>query len=346
MYKTHLYAFTLIAGLTAGGLVASAQNYSREVKVPGVTRIISHDAVPDGFDPVAASDAQLEEYGFPSRPDPNDAKVYASWLRAVSVSRVRGEWMNTGRFHLPNQRKGTSVANAVDNISDEASGNWSGFAIEGGKAFKQVEGRWAVPSVGNQYGIGGNGYMSEWVGIDGDCNCNDLMQDGTAQQWTGGSAQYYGWVEYYPEPEVEVSSFPVSPGDVIQAYTEAIEKSGVVYASFYMANINTQKAVSGTLEIPSGAKFSGLSAEWIVERTEVNGSFTNPLPFYAYAYMDDAIAWRGSIKSSPSGPINFSKEANQNICMSSGTKCKASTNISTVSELGSDTMLFTWDHYD
>lgn len=345
MYKPRLYALPLIAALTAGGLIASAQNYSREVKVPGITRIISHDAVPEGFDPVSASDAQLEEYGFPHRPDPNDAKVYATWLQAVSVTRIRGEWINTGRYHLPIQRKGPAVANSVDNISNQASGNWSGFAIEGGKPFKQVEGRWDVPSVNNQFGIGGNGYMSEWIGIDGDCNCNDLMQDGTAQQWTGGAAQYYAWGEYYPEPEVE-SNLPVSPGDVIQAYTEAIEKSGVVYASFYIANLNTKQAVTGAFEIPAGSKFSGLSAEWIVERTEVNGNFDNPLPYYAYAYMDDAIAWRGSIKSSPSGAIDFSKEANQNICMTNAGSCKSSTNISSVSELGSDSMLFTWDHYN
>lgn len=339
MYKASLCTLALITALTAGSLIANAQSYSNTINLPGITGLISHDAVPEGFDPVSASLSDLQEYGFPQRPDPSDTKPYSKWLQAVSLTRVTGEWVNTGRYHLPNQSKGPAVANTTvkDNTPTYTSGNWSGYAIGGGSpVFVEVEGYWVVPSINNQFGIKGNSYMSEWIGIDGDCSCNDLMQDGTEQDWTGGKPGYYAWVEYFPEAEVEVSSFPVSPGDVIQAYTWATEKSGVVYGNFYLANFNTRKAVSGSLKIPKGSSFSGKSAEWIVERTEVNGSFTNELPFYAYTYMDDAYAWRNG----SSHAIPYASEVNQNIIMVQG-----STHLSQVSEQDGDSMWFKWDNY-
>jgi len=335
MYKAGLCALTVITALTAGSLTASAQRYSNEVRLPGITGMISHDAIPEGFDPVSAADSQLEEFGFPMRPDQGDTKAYASWLRAVSVPRITGTYVNTGRYHRPNQKLGPDVSNSKDNISSQKSGNWSGYAVEESKkTFDQVEGFWVVPSVNNQFSSI-TGYMSFWIGLDGDCKCNDLIQDGTEQQVTGGSAQYYAWVEFIPEAEIQIPSFPVSPGDVIQAYSWESVKNGVVFGNYYMANFNTNKAVSTSLQIPPNTTYSGESAEWIVERTEVGGSFTNPLPFYAYAYMDDAYVW----KTGSSKAIAFKSEVNQDISMYQGT-----TKLSQVSEQDSDSMWFKWDN--
>jgi len=340
MYKNRFYALTLIAGLTAGGMIASAQNYSREVKVPGITRIISHDAVPDGFDPVSASDAQLEEFGFPPRPDTGDAKAYSRWQQAVSLPRVPLQYINTGRYHRPNQSTGKVDTDGKDNISSSGSYNWSGYAIVGGSpTFTKVEGLWVVPSINNQFGISGNGYMSEWVGIDGDCSCNDLIQDGTEQEWTGGSPSYYAWIEFIPESELEISGFPVAPGDVIEMYAWKTGSGSSVKGNYYLANFNTRKSGSTSLSIPPGTTFSGKSAEWIVERTEVNGSFENPLPFYAYTYMDNAFVFRGTSTHA----IDFASEANQNIYMVKSPS--SSTHLSKAYEQDADSMWFEWLAY-
>jgi len=335
MYKPSLYALTLIAGLTTCGLIASAQNYSREVKVPGITRLISHDAVPEGFDPVSASDSQLDEFGFPPRPDQSDAEAYSKWVEAVSLTRVPGQYINTGRYHGPNKSNGKIEATSRDNVPAYSSGNWSGFAIAGGSPIlTQVRGEWIVPSVNNQF-ESFTGYMSEWVGLDGD-GTDDLIQDGTEQDWIGGTAGYYAWIEFFPQPELEISSFPVSPGDVIQAYSWETESGGVVTGHYFLSNLNTKISGSTSLPIPKGTKFYGKSAEWIVERTEVNGSFTSPIPFFAGSFMGGAYAFRNS-----STAIPYWNQANQNITMEqSGTK------LSQVGSLSSNSMWFTWDHYN
>src|SRR5262249_30753119 len=147
------------------------------------------------------------------------------------------------------------------------------------------------------------------------CVCNDLIQDGTEQQFTGGKATYYAWIEFIPQPELKINNFPVLPGDVIYAYSAVGTKNGVITGFYYIANYNTRKAVSASLSIPKNTQFSGKSAEWIVERTEVNGSFTNPLPYYAYSYLDNAFAYRNG---SPNHAIAYTAQANQNITMVQG----------------------------
>ena len=173
-------ALFAMAALSAGSLVAHGQDYATPVSLPGMTGVTTYNSVPQGFDPVYASQQQLQEYGFPNRPDTNDTKAFADWLRAVSVTRITPELVPTTRYHLPNQRLSKAVVEG--NTAHSTSGNWSGWSLLGGSpVFDEVVGLWVVPSVNNQFSSI-NGYMSEWVGIDGNCKCNDLIQDGTEQQ--------------------------------------------------------------------------------------------------------------------------------------------------------------------
>jgi len=334
MHKSLSSMLTLAAALTVGCLGANAQQYSTSMDLPGVPGVTTYNSVPDGFDPKAASDTDLQEFGFPSRPDVSDTKAYARWLQAVSVTRITPELVVTGRYHRPNQIVGKSTT--VENTTNVSSGNWSGWSlVNGSPVFDEVVGVWVVPNVSNS-SSSINGYMSEWVGIDGNCKCNDLIQDGTEQQFTGGKASYYAWIEFIPEAELEINNFPVAPGDVIYATSTVEVKSGKITGAYYIANYNTKKAVSATITIPPKTTFSGLSAEWIVERTEVNGSFTNPLPYYAYAYMDDAWAYR----SGSTHAIDYTSEANENIVMVQG-----STHLSKSYEQDADSMWFQWLAY-
>ncbi|HEY5254695.1 MAG TPA: G1 family glutamic endopeptidase [Acidobacteriaceae bacterium] len=327
-------ALVAVAALSAGSLVASGQEYETAVALPGIAGATTYNAVPQGFDPVYASQQQLQEYGFPNRPDPNDTKAYSNWLRAVNVTRITPQLVATNRYHLPNQRLSKAVVEG--NTSKSTSGNWSGWSLIGGSpVFNEVVGLWVVPSVGTQ-SQSINGYMSEWVGIDGNCKCNDLIQDGTEQQYTGGKATYYAWVEFIPESEIVIPNFPIAPGDVIYAYSSVGVKSGKTTGFYYIANYNTKKAISTSLTIPPKTTFSGLSAEWIVERTEVGGSFTNPLPNYADAYMDDAYAYR----SGSSHAIDYTSEANEDIVMA-----QSGTSLSDATEQDSDSMWFHWLAY-
>jgi len=339
MRKLTLYTMTFMSALSLGTLAVKGQEFDQAVKVAGITSTaVIHSGIPQGFDPISAADSQLEEYGFPMRPDQNDTKAYNNWVKAVSGTRVVPQLVPTGRHHLPIQGKVTT--GVVDNTSNVSSGNWSGYSIQkSGTPVVEVVGVWIVPSVANQ-SESITGYMSEWVGIDGNCTCNDLVQDGTAQDFTGGKASYFAWVEFIPDGEVALNSFPVAPGDVITAYSWVTEKSGVIYGNYYVYNANTKKTASMTLQIPPKTAFSGKSVEWIVERTQVNGSFSNPLPYYASSYMDDAYYYlNGS-----SHTYTYTSASNEMITMTSNGG-SSGTKLSKAYEQDGDSLWFEWLAY-
>ena len=230
-------ALFAIATLAAGSLIANGQDYTSNVTLPGMSGVTTYNSVPQGFDPVYASQEQLQDYGFPRRPDPNDVKPYSRWLQAVATTRITPELVvNPGRYHLPNQQIGKSVVEG--NTTKVTSGNWSGWSLLGGSPkLYEVYGLWVVPSVNNQFSKI-SGYMSEWIGIDGNCKCNDLIQDGTEQQWTGGKPAYYAWIEFIPNAEVEIPNFQVSPGDVIYAYSAVGTKNNVVTGFYYLEHFS------------------------------------------------------------------------------------------------------------
>src|SRR6478609_11825936 len=119
-----------LATLIVGSLVVNGQNYSSSVSLPNVSTITTYNGVPEGFDPVSAADSQLEDYGFPRRPDPGDAKAYANWVQAVSTTRIMPQLsVNPNVVHRANQRVGAATAASNSNTVKTDSLNWSGYSL-------------------------------------------------------------------------------------------------------------------------------------------------------------------------------------------------------------------------
>jgi hypothetical protein len=201
-----------------------------------------------------------------------------------------------------------------------------------------------VPNVGSEPGgpdSGAfNGYSSTWVGIDGD-GVSDLIQDGTESDWSSnGSTRYDAWIEMLPASEVVIANFPVQPGDLIYATsTVSVASGGAVTGEYYLANYNTHLSVSASIKMPTSVSYHGVSAEWIMERTDVNGTYENPMPHYAYAYLDNAYAYRQGSSSS----ISYLSEANQNITMVDPDNRNAV--LSDAYEQDGDSLWFQWKAY-
>ncbi len=134
------------------------------------------------------------------------------------------------------------------------STNWSGFAVSTSNgAVSDVKGSWIAPSVSC---TSSTTYSSYWVGIDG-YTSSTVEQTGTDSDCNSGTAHYYAWYEFYPNPSVQISGFTVNPGDTI---TAEVSYSGGLFTT--TINDGSQHfSTSGTV---SGAARS--SAEWIVER--------------------------------------------------------------------------------
>ena len=89
----------------------------------------------------------------------------------------------------------------------------------------------------------------------------------------------------------------MAPGD--EMFVEVWNNSATV-GSAYLVNVTQQKAVSLSFDAPSGTKLVGNSAEWIMERPTVNGSFANLTNYVACPF--DACYAYGSING---GTYNF-----------------------------------------
>jgi hypothetical protein len=89
------------------------------------------------------------------------------------------------------------------------SSNWSGYAANGG-TYTSVSANWTEPA--GHCGSGAT-YAAFWVGLDG-YSSSTVEQTGTDTDCSGGSPQYYGWYEMYPNYPVNFAN-PMAPGDSI-----------------------------------------------------------------------------------------------------------------------------------
>ena len=90
--------------------------------------------------------------------------------------------------------------------------NWAGYEVATNflnpqPAVQGVSASWTVPSVKN---LGTDAFSSVWIGIGGQFD-NSLIQVGTNQDITNGSAQYFAWYEMLPNTAVDIKTIQVSP---------------------------------------------------------------------------------------------------------------------------------------
>ncbi|MDQ2738188.1 MAG: G1 family endopeptidase [Actinomycetota bacterium] len=177
------------------------------------------------------------------------ARMHATWLTDVSCRAVRNR----------NPRPTASPTPATAALP--ASGNWSGYvALTTAPTYAQME--WHVPSVKSN---GHAAYSSIWPGIGGNSGTGKLIQDGTEQDVTAGGAQTdYFWFEIVPgESQQEVTNLTPRIGDDVE--TDISWASGT--ATFAMCDFTHGGCVTGS----QSSTAPGNSAEWIVERTQING---------------------------------------------------------------------------
>ena len=300
--------------LLAAPLAGIAQNShklqpnERALNLPGAT---TFDAPPAGFDPINASDEELQYHGFAPRPNQaTEPKAYATWVKAMQHSNTRlvPSLEQTSIFHGPAKPQKLANPTAVESnaaLSQQPSntlysGNWSGYvdfsgaSSYGSTSFYYIVNDMVIP-VAKQYGCDGTwDWGSEWNGIDG-WGSGDVLQAGVEfDAYCSGTtkSQYYSaWYEWYPYGEVRISSLPVTPGDDI--FVEVWHTSSTQgYA--YIVNENTGQYVDIGFTAYPGHPLVGNSAEWVVERPSVGGSLATlsdytDVPFWsAYAYTESS----------------------------------------------------------
>jgi len=158
--------------------------------------------------------------------------------------------------------------------------NWAGNVADNNllnpkPAVTAVSGSWTVPTVKD---IGTDSYSSVWVGIGGQFD-QSLIQVGTEQDFVGGAAKYLAWYEMLPSGSITISAIQVSPGDKIQA---SISQAGTNSWTITLQDMTTGTKFQNTFSYNSGQ----LSAEWIVERPQINGALVQLANFGSVTFTD------------------------------------------------------------
>lgn len=165
--------------------------------------------------------------------------------------------------------------------SAEQSGNWSGYGTnitETGLTglYTSVSGSWVIPAV-SQETAGQAEDTSDWIGIGGNTlnplipeGDPTLIQTGTEQDVAAdGTTTYDAWWEILPEPETEITTMAVSPGDTMKA---TITESSIPEI-WDVTICDVTKGCAGNETFTTSTPYPSLmdTAEWVHEAPTVIG---------------------------------------------------------------------------
>lgn len=162
----------------------------------------------------------------------------------------------------------STSAGPTSSTSDYTSHNWSGYYATGGGGGTPdyVYGTWTVPNV--TWTRGGTNYSCIWTGLGGWGGNKHLVQAGTEQNQAQGQSQVnYMWWEVLPASQTRIDNITVHNQDVVQTNVSYDSTYGQALMAWWDKTTNQSSYVVVNTTAP------GLTAEWIVERTEINGNY-------------------------------------------------------------------------
>jgi hypothetical protein len=246
---------------------------------------------PADFKPLEAEERVLAAHGFPVRP--TDPELLKRWEAALSrpfhVIEPTFRSMDYKRRRLP-----TALGRSEHAV--ETTDIWSGAVVHAPRddPFRWVEGTWTVPDAVPPYDASDGVWYSAstWVGIDGIDGSGDVLQAGCDSDvmrfWGASIKQVNPWWEWYPAGSFWISNLSVSQGDTMSCVI-CVTEGSTTSAQIFLRNLTTGHAATFVATAPNGTSLAGNSAEWIVERLEVDTS-TPELARFGEVYFNDAHA--------------------------------------------------------
>jgi hypothetical protein len=244
---------------------------------------------PPEFDPLVATASELEQYGFPARPDhPRYLRLY----RQV-FTRLKGRLKYVEPAFRISRHGSVDPRDRIPPASVFTGDNWSGGVVQPpqGQSFSQVWGQWVVP---NAYPKSRDVFLnSYWIGLDGftGLGAGEALQAGVDCSLVGSSSSLYPWHQWAPSAKVAITNLAVSAGDLVMIIITAAPGAGATTAKVSFANISSGAATSYVISAPPSQKLAGNSAEWIVEADPER------LADYGQVFFDNCIASVGNSKT-------------------------------------------------
>lgn len=224
---------------------------------PGLPGGLTVSEPPKGFEPLKASDAELENWGFPPRP-PHESE--------------RGQWREmVGNYHEAAVSQGCVEPHAQNKtLGDVYDYSWAGYVAEN----ERNPNKWHAV-IGTFYEAYEHGscspeaQVSQWVGLGG-VYTGRFIQTGTTAAQNGTN---WAWIEFYAgeyhPPQYVIPGFAVYPQNYMEFY--AGYNSSLQESYFYATNTATHQ--TELTQTPLGPQFyDGSTAEWIDEAPWVVGN--------------------------------------------------------------------------
>jgi hypothetical protein len=169
--------------------------------------------------------------------------------------------------------------------------NWGGYAVASDFNNPQpvitgVSGSWVVPEIETSQN---DTFSAIWVGIGGTVGMT-LIQAGTEQDCISGTTYYSAWFELLPSDSVTISTIEISPGDTINVSINLVDSATNLW-SIYISDLSNGQIFNQNFVY--GA--SKLSAEWIVERPNVDNSLSNLANFQAVTMTNCGVIVNGTL---------------------------------------------------
>lgn len=263
--------------------------------------VISNEPAKD-WDPTLASDDELKHYGIPERPA--DKESLKQW-----------ESMVKGKMYIkPSFTPIKSSSHKVKFNTYANTQNWSGYVkkCKTGYTLKSVLGTWTVKTASATLG-NRPADSAPWVGLGGYAPLNSaLAQAGTVSNVTsGGTSEYYTWFEVIgtnlDESAYKLDNMATSPNDsiTINVFVSYVSSTDLTNINYYIVN-NTTNTYTSFSKVASGNYTGqnqlGSSAEWILERPELNLTNFGSVLFSncKYSYLASAEYYLADDNSSPS----------------------------------------------
>ena len=176
----------------------------------------------------------------------------------------------------------TPTSASLQTPVDQASLNWAGYAVAYNFSDPQplvtgASGSWIVPQVQVSQN---DTFSAIWVGIGGTFG-QTLIQAGTEQDSISGGASYSAWYELLPFDSVTIAGMDISPGDTITTSISLVNSALNVW-SINIGDLTTGQNFSQDLFYGS----SRLSAEWVVERPDINGALSQIADFESVTFSN------------------------------------------------------------
>jgi hypothetical protein len=289
---------------------------------------------PAEFDPLSASNAQLERYGLPPRPNrETEPELFEVWTRLLSppLQVIAAEFPKPKGGELPLVpllRVGRGGRRGFRRF--ESSRNWSGAYIvpNGVDKFVFVTGTWqlprpSLPPVLPEGASANDDYQSStWIGIDGHRRypTSSMPQIGTSQcfKLVDGIGQIttYPWWQWWslddhfppdnrPIPPVPILNFPVCVNDEI---TAGLLVRSTDEVQFFLKNQTTGLFTTFLVIAPGPILPLGSTAEWIMERpTVIDDHRLYPLPNYTDVVFRYCLAQAAASVGGPTTTLRLDR---------------------------------------